>query len=117
MCVQWVAARSLSRIVVVVFVVILSVVVVVRGPDPSSSTLPASLGVDRVLIDHKSVVGEHHFPGDGITRRGSASGGRFRWREHDGKTTVDADHDPEEHDEDDDNDPEEDDEDNDNDSR
>ena len=45
MCVQWVAAQPLSRIVVVVFVVILSDVVVVRGPGPSSSTLPASLGV------------------------------------------------------------------------
>ena len=53
-CVQWVAAQPLSIIVVVVFVVILSGVVVVGDPGPSSSALPAALGV--------------------CTRRGSASG-------------------------------------------
>ncbi len=44
-CVQWVAAHPLSRIVVVVFVVILSVVVVVCRLGPSSSTFAPSLGV------------------------------------------------------------------------
>ncbi len=76
MCVQWVAAHPLSRIVVVVFVVILSVVVVVCRLGPSSSTFPPSFCLRRC----------------------------FRWREHDWKTTADNDHDLEEDDEDNDND-------------
>ena len=74
------AAHPLSRIVVVVFVVILSVVVVVCRLGPSSSTFPPS---------HQKRI---------CLRR------CFRWREPDGKTTADDDHDLEEDDEDNDND-------------
>ena len=79
---QWVAAQPLSRIVVVVFVVILSGVVVVRDPGPSSSALPAALGVCTL----------HELEGTG------------RRTEDERKTTADDDHDLEDDDKDNDND-------------
>ena len=72
---QWVAAHPLSRIVVVVFVVILSVVVVVCRPGPSSSAFAPSLakGTLQKLDQY------------GITRRGSATGGVSAGRSTTGK--------------------------------
>jgi hypothetical protein len=85
--VQWVAAHSLSRIVVVVFVVILSVVVVV--------CLPSLLGrryFGRASID--AILFRASLPLDTSALDRSAFG----------KTMADDDHDREDDDEDNDND-------------
>ena len=78
---QWVAAHSLSQIVVVVFVVILSVVVVVCRLGPSSSTFRLSFGVGTFdeLDKHR------HDSLQGIFAFRDIGAGAERLRENDGR--------------------------------